>query len=100
VDACVGVVSDAVESGPSDTPVVLVDAGPLARYGHLGVLARLADHTTPRPHAVWLLVAAREGQPAPTLDHEPVPIVSASQWLRLPTAWLDARASPAEEAVR
>jgi serine/threonine protein kinase len=100
VTACVGAVSDALESGPPDIPVVLTDAGPLARYGHLGLLARLADHTTRRPHAVWLLVPAREGQSAPTLDREPVPIVSASQWLRLSTAWLDAEASSAQEAVR
>jgi hypothetical protein len=100
VTASLAAVSEAVESGPADVPVLLTNAGPLARYGHLSLLARLADHTTPRRHAVWLLLPAREGQPAPTLDSEPVPIVSASQWLRLPTAWLDAEASPAQEAVR
>jgi hypothetical protein len=96
----VGAVSDAMEVGPPDVPVVLTDAGPLARYGHLGLLARLADHTTRRAHAVWLLIPAQDGQASPTLDREPVPIVSASQWLRLPEAWLDAEASSAQEAVR
>jgi hypothetical protein len=96
VAASVEPVRQAVEQGPADVPVLLANAAPLARYGHLALLARAADHTTSRPHAVWLLVAAQEGQPAPTLDHEPVPVVSASQWLRLPHAWFDST----QEAVR
>jgi hypothetical protein len=95
VAASVGAVTEAIE-GAGAGPLVLTDAEPLARYGQLDLLACLADHTTPRPRAVWLLVPVDQGQRAPMLDRQPVPIVSASQWLRLPAAWANA-AGPAEE---
>lgn len=73
-------------------PVLLIEAAPLARYEALDRLARLADHTTTRSAAVWLLLPADDVTSAPTLDREPVPVYSPAQWLRLPASWLRAPA--------
>ncbi|MET8349017.1 BREX system serine/threonine kinase PglW [Micromonospora sp. NPDC005206] len=67
--------------------VLLTEAGPLARYGCMDLLAQLADTAAPRPTARLLLAAARRNQPV--LDHEPIPVTSSGQWLWLPDRWLD-----------
>lgn len=66
----------------SDRPVVITEAAPLARYGHMTILSRLADITTPRDQAVWLIVP-EEGGGGPLLDGAPVPLTYASQFVRL-----------------
>jgi hypothetical protein len=69
--------------GPA--PLLLTEAAPLARYGRLATLEELADRTTRRPAARWLLVPADGGGP-PKLDGRPAPI--SSGWLRLPNDWI------------
>ncbi|NJC84890.1 BREX system serine/threonine kinase PglW [Planosporangium mesophilum] len=78
-------VAAAMEAAPG--AVLLAEAGPLARYGCMDLLAQLADNAVPRPAARLLLTAARRNQPV--LDHEPIPVTSPGQWLWLPDQWLD-----------
>lgn len=66
----------------TDRPVVLTEAAPLARYGYMSILSRLADITTAREQAVWLIVP-EEGGGGPLLDGAPVPLTYASQFVRL-----------------
>ncbi|WP_349426543.1 BREX system serine/threonine kinase PglW [Microbacterium sp. LWS13-1.2] len=65
-----------------DRPVVLTEAAPLARYGYMARLSRLADITTPREQAVWLIVP-EDGGGGPLLDGAPIPLTYASQFVRL-----------------
>lgn len=71
-------------------PLLLTEAAPLARYDRLTKLEELADRTTRRPAARWLLVPADGGGP-PKLDGRPAPI--SSGWLRLPNDWITHTAS-------
>ena len=76
------------ELAGTDHPVLITEAAPLARYGQLPLLQRLADMTRPRPAARLLLVPARRSEPA-LLDGVPLPLTSpASQSLWLPEPWL------------
>jgi serine/threonine protein kinase len=68
----------------ADRPVLVTEPALLARYGHLDLIGGLADQTERRSHAVWLLTATSSAEAGPTVDRRPVPIVAASQWLRLP----------------
>nr|CTQ94912.1 serine/threonine protein kinase [Kibdelosporangium sp. MJ126-NF4] len=71
-------------------PVLLTEAAPLVRYGWLGKLESwITDGTVPRPGV--LLVPADDRAATPMLDGKPVPVNSTTQWLTLPTAWLNAR---------
>ena len=76
-------VAAALDAAPG--PVLITEAAPLARYGCMDLLARLADNAVPRP-AARLLVAAT-WRPQPVLDSEPIPVTSAAQWMWLPQAW-------------
>lgn len=70
-------------------PLLVTEAGPLARYDALGPLRELADISRPRPAARLLLVPASSSEPR--LDGEPLPLTSpASQSLWLPESWLTA----------
>ncbi|MBV9542971.1 MAG: hypothetical protein JOY61_01180 [Chloroflexi bacterium] len=53
------------------------------------VLSHLADITTSRPRAVWLIVP-EEGESGPMLDNVPVPLTYASQFVRLDNAFVSA----------
>jgi hypothetical protein len=76
------------ELATNDRPVLITEAAPLARYGQLTLLQRLADPTRSRPAARLLLVPARRSEPA-LLDGVPLPLTSpASQSLWLPEPWL------------
>ena len=43
------------------------------------------------PPAVWLLVPSDAQQSRPMVDGAPVPVFTAPQWARIPSAWLAAR---------
>jgi serine/threonine protein kinase len=83
--AVAGLVDD-VEAG--EEPVLLTDVAPLARYGHLGMLERHADHTTRRRHALLVLLPEPVNSPVPMVDRLPAPLVAQGQWLRLPYGWI------------
>jgi serine/threonine protein kinase len=99
VDQSIPNVQAAIDSAMTDAPdadrpVLLTEAAPLARYRQLSVLSRLADISTTRQKAVWLIVP-EEGDGGPMLDQVPVPLTYASQFLRL-----DAEFVRGEAAVR
>ncbi|TCC18666.1 BREX system serine/threonine kinase PglW [Kribbella sindirgiensis] len=64
-------------------PLLIVNAGPLVRYGMAQLLATLLDIGTPRPAARWLLVAMHADQQVPLLEGKPVPL-GPSGWTSLP----------------
>jgi hypothetical protein len=80
---------------PGTRPVLLVEAAPLARYGHTGLLTRLADLTERRRQAVWLLLPEELGGGA-TLDGVPLRLSHGGQFLRLDDTWLRQPAEPVD----
>lgn len=83
-----GVVQGAVkpaweEQVSSDRPLLLMNAGPLVRYGMTSLLATLLDTGTKRSAARWLLVAKAGDARAPLLEGRSVPL-GPSGWLDLP----------------
>jgi len=78
-------------------PVLLLEAAPLARYGHTDVLARLADITTRRIQAVWLLLPT-EFDSGAALDGIPLPLAHGGQFLLLDDDWLLANQPEGEPA--
>jgi hypothetical protein len=78
------------------TPVLLTEAAPLARYGHLALLTRLADIAERRRQAVWLLLPLGNDKGA-QLDGVPLTLAHASQFLTLDPAIVAALSeSPAQ----
>jgi serine/threonine protein kinase len=74
----------------AERPVLLVYLGLLARYDQLALLEKLRDACTQR-HDVpgfIVLIAADEQRTLPVLDGKPVPVILASEWTRIPDAWL------------
>ncbi len=55
-------------------PLLVVNAGPLARYGMRDHLSDLLDVGAPRPAARWLLVARDGSTAVPHLEGQPVPL--------------------------
>lgn len=85
-------IAEAADGAAEGTcPVLVVEAAPLARYGHTDVLARLADITVRRRQAVWLLLPSDGSR---TLDRVPVPLAHGGQFVQLGEDWLSA--APAE----
>jgi hypothetical protein len=64
-----------------DAPLILTEASPLARYGHLDVLARLADLPAPRRRPVWLILPQVRGQHGPLVDRKPIQLGSPGQFV-------------------
>ena len=65
------------------TPLLLTNAGVLARYELLHHISTLLDQASVRPAARWVLVPRRDGQRVPMLDGEQVPL-GAARWIELP----------------
>ena len=81
-------ITGAAAGAPEGTrPVLLVEAAPLARYGQLEVLTRLADITVRRAQAVWLLLPEGYDTGA-ALDNIPLRLGHGGQFLRLDDEWL------------
>jgi len=83
-----GLVQQAVEPSWNerlaiDKPLLIINAGPLARYRLGRLLAHLLDVGNPRPAARWLLVAMQASQSVPQLEGKPVPL-GPSRWITLP----------------
>lgn len=78
------------------TTLVATGLGLLARYHGLGLLERWRedltrpDGTTPRGdlRGLVLLLPGTDREQQPTIDGATIPIVTAAQWARIPTAWL------------
>jgi len=73
-----------------DRPVLLVYPGLLARYDQISLLEKLRDACTQQRHApgFLVLVPSDEQRTMPVLDGKPVPVILASEWARIPDAWL------------
>ena len=72
-------------------PVLLVYPGLLARYDQIQLLERLREacgrqHDAP---GFIVLIAADEQRHMPVLDGKPIPVILASEWARIPEAWLE-----------
>jgi hypothetical protein len=70
--------------------VLLVYPGLLARYDQIQLLERLREacgrqHDAP---GFIVLIAADEQRHMPVLDGKPIPVILASEWARIPEAWL------------
>ena len=81
--------------------VLLTNLGLLARYDQMTFLDLLRDSAgrADGPPGVWLLVSSDSQESRPMVDGKPVPVFTAAQWARIPSAWLADR-RPAEGAER
>jgi hypothetical protein len=87
--AVTGAVSTAgAHAAPGERPVVLTELAPLARYGHLGVLAGWADLAAPRRQPIWVVVPQLLGNQGPLIDGRPLPLAAPGQFLRMDAEWL------------
>ncbi|HET9897903.1 MAG TPA: NERD domain-containing protein [Streptosporangiaceae bacterium] len=74
----------ACAAAPEGTrPILLTEAGPLARYGHLTMLAPRADLATRRSQAIWLAVPQLPGNQGPVIDGRALPLAAPGQFYRL-----------------
>ncbi|MGB0972815.1 MAG: BREX system serine/threonine kinase PglW, partial [Mycobacterium sp.] len=64
------------DGDPSPQPLILTDVSPLARYGHLDVLAKLSDLAAPRRRPVWVILPQLRGQHAALVDRKPIQLGS------------------------
>jgi serine/threonine protein kinase len=78
----------ATEARDRERPLLLTDLAPLARYGHLSILARWTDLSAGRPTAVWALVPQLAGAQGAVIDGRPLPLAAPGQFLRLDAVWL------------
>jgi serine/threonine protein kinase len=79
------------ELDTSPKTLLLVNPGLLARYQQLEILVRLRDRIgrTGSPlFGLWILVPTNGLAVLPTLDGQPVPVLSAAQWTHLTGAWI------------
>ena len=74
----------------ADRPVLLVYPGLLARYDQIALLEKLREACTQQHHApgFLVLVPSDAQRTMPVLDGKPVPVILASEWARIPDAWL------------
>jgi len=74
----------------ADGPVLLVYPGLLARFDQVPFLERLRDACAQRHDAPGfvVLIAADEQRHMPVLDGKPIPVILATEWARIPEAWL------------
>jgi hypothetical protein len=90
VDAAI---NQAAADAPDGTrPILLTEVAPLARYGHLGVLAPRADLSVPRRQAIWVIVPQLPGNQGAVVDGRPLPLAAPGQYFRLPPEWIDTQA--------
>ena len=78
--------------------VLLTNLGLLVRYDQMAFLDLLRDAAgrADGPPGVWLLVPSDAQESRPLVDGRPVPVFTAAQWARIPSAWLAARRPPTD----
>jgi hypothetical protein len=79
--------------GRGGAPLLLTEAGPLARYERLAVLTRWADLASPRGWAVWPLVPQLVGNTGAVIDGRPLPLAAPGQFFRMDSDWIDSHAA-------
>lgn len=60
----------------SRSPLILTEVSPLARYGHLDMLASLSDLAAPRRRPVWIVLPQLRGQTGALVDRKPIQLGS------------------------
>ena len=105
VQRSLSAIDDAIEAvgaaaAEASRPVLLLEAAPLARYGHLGSLSRWTDLTSPRRQAIWLLVPQLLGSQGAVVDGRPLPLAAPGQFLRLDGDWLRSRPAAPRPATQ
>lgn len=60
----------------SAKPLILTEVSPLARYGHLALLAELSDLAAPRRRPVWVVLPQLRGQVGALVDRKPIQLGS------------------------
>lgn len=88
----------AATNSPSERPLLLTDAAPLARYGQTQILARLADIATARARATWLLLPLGN-YTGPVLDGADLQLSHSGQFVTLDEAWFTQGAVPEGDAA-
>jgi len=83
---------------PSERPLLLIDAAPLARYRQTQILARLADIATVRARATWLLLPLGN-YTGPVLDGADLQLSHSGQLLTLDEPWFTHGAVPEGDAA-
>lgn len=68
--------AEVFESEHSAQPLILTEISPLARYGHLDVLAKLSDLAAPRRRPVWVVLPQLRGQHGALVDRKPIQLGS------------------------
>lgn len=96
VDRAIPAVAEAIDNAmtsnrTADTPIILTEASPLARYHQLSVLTQWTDLSRPRQQALWLIVPQLRNLHGPVLDGDPVRLNSPGQFLALDSEWIDSR---------
>jgi hypothetical protein len=78
-------------------PVALTELPPLARYGHLALLAQWSDRAARQRQATWAVVPQMVNNYGPLVDGRPLPLAAPGQSVRLDAGWL--AAAPEEARV-
>jgi hypothetical protein len=72
-----------------ERPALLVYPGLLARYGQLGVFEELREAAGRGEGPGYIVLIAADAQSTmPVVDREPLPVVLASEWARVPSSWI------------
>ncbi|MBO9539711.1 BREX system serine/threonine kinase PglW [bacterium] len=82
------------ELSTSSTPVLMVENALIARYDHMELLERLRDDCARSDSGApgyLVLIASDDQSTAPKLERQAVPLITASEWVRIPHAWLENR---------
>lgn len=82
------------DSAGSGGPVVLTELSPLARYGHLGVIARWSDLAAKRARPVWVVLPQVSWMRGAIVDGKPLQLGSNGQFVELDAAWLADQEEP------
>ncbi|KJE19870.1 hypothetical protein FF36_05857 [Frankia torreyi] len=87
------------EPGGRPAPLLLHDAGVFGRYDDRGldVLFTLAERARASGRPVWVLCPTTEPTRPPRLDGALVQLVTESEWVALPDAWVTNRHRAADE---
>jgi hypothetical protein len=74
----------------SDRPVLLGYPGLLARYGRLDLFDTLQQRAgrSDGPPGAWVLIPSDDQSALPVIDGQPLPVITSSQWARVPEAWV------------
>ncbi|QXU55725.1 BREX system serine/threonine kinase PglW [Rhodococcus sp. LW-XY12] len=73
---CAGLEERVFGDAAQPRSLVLTEVSPLARYGYLDVLARLADLSAPRRRPVWVVLPQMRGQRGALVDGQPIQLGS------------------------